>query len=332
MNAVVEKLRASKGLGFGGASIGNLRSPVSEQEAFDCVLSAARADVAFLDTAPQYGLGLSEHRIGTALRMLGADVNRPLISTKVGLLLRSSFEAQTGHRFVDTLPFSISFDYTYDGIMRSVEDSLHRLGLNRVDVLYIHNINRERHEPDLLRRLFRTATTEGYQALSELKDAGVTAAIGIANNTPEMCCLFIDEIEVDIVMVANGMSLIDQSALDELIPKCVRSGIGVVAAAPFCSGILASNQPATSTFRNEPPTAEILERVHQIRSVCDEHGIPIQAAALQYPLKQKNAVAVATGFRAGSEIDESNRWIAHPISDEFWTHLYRDAGIRQPFT
>lgn len=330
MNEVVRRIAAGSGLGFGGASIGNLQVALPEEQAVACALAAARGGLAFLDTAPQYGLGLSERRVGAALRMLGREEARPIISTKVGLVLRPTFEPQFGHRFVDASPFAISFEYSYDAIMRSVEDSLQRLGLNRVDILYIHNINPERHAPELLETLYRSAVTEGYRGLRELRDAGITDAIGIGNNSPDMCCRFVDDIDVDIVMVASGLTLIDQHGLDELVPKCRAKGIALVAAAPFCSGVLVSDEPQASTYHNDSAPPQIVEQVQRIRSLCADHGIPVPAAALQYPLRQIGAVAVATGFRDAAEIEQAKRWVDQPIPDEVWQDMYSAAAVRDP--
>lgn len=314
-------------LGFGGAPLGNLYAPIDDATALATVRHAWDLGIRHFDTAPLYGQGLSEHRIGHVLR------DRPrgdfVLSTKVGRLLSPDPDApEAQHGFVGALPFAPRYDYSYDATMRSLEDSLQRLGLARLDIVYIHDIDRFTHG-DAQPQRFREAMAGAYKALEALRSAGAVEAIGLGVNEWEPCRDALRHGDVDGFLLAGRYTLLDQSALGELLPLCVSRGAGVVIGGPYNSGILATGAVPGARYNYAAATPEILTRVGRIEGVCRHFDVPLKAAALQFPLGHPAVLAVIPGARSPQEVEENVALLNAPIPREFWSAL-KSAGLIGP--
>ena len=303
---------------MGCAPLGNLYRALPEARAAALLAAAWDAGFRFFDTAPHYGQGLSERRLGDALRTRSDFV----VSTKVGRLLRPAGYVRTREGFVSPMPFEAVYDYSYDGVMRSYEDSLQRLGLHRIDVLLMHDIGRRthgaRHEA-----LFSVAMRDGYRALEELRANGDVGAIGIGANETEVCLAALDAGDWDCFLIAGRYTLLDQAALVALLPACTAHGVAVVIGGPYNSGILASgvgrNTAACYDYGPAPP--EIVERVRRLEATCDAYRVPLKAAALQFPLAHPAVAAVIPGIDSVARLNETLRLMRMAIPAEFWTAL-----------
>jgi D-threo-aldose 1-dehydrogenase len=309
-------------LGLGCATLGGTRIPVSRQEAEAIARAAWDAGVRYVDAAPYYGFGQAERAVGDALR----DEPRDdwVLSTKVGRLLRPFPRAapEPGRRH--PLPFGVAYDYSYDGIMRSHEDSLQRLGLARIDMLYVHDIGRYQHgeaHPGLM----RTLRDSGYRALETLKSSGAVRAFGIGVNEREVLLEALEWGDWDAFLLAGRYTLLEQAPLDDLLPKCLERGTSIVVGGPLNSGILAGRD--TWNYRAAPP--EIVERVNALRAVCDSHGVPLAAAALQFPLAHPAVAAIIPGPRNADELRTNLALFQQPIPAALWDDL-RQAKLLHP--
>lgn len=305
-------------LSLGAAPIAGLYEPVAEADARATVRRALARGMRYLDTAPHYGTGLSERRVGIAL----ADAPRSsfLLSTKVGRRLEplapGARPATRG--FADGLPYTAIWDWSRDGIRRSLADSLDRLGLARVDIVYLHDP--DRHERDVY--------AHAYPALAELRAEGVVRAIGVGMNRADMLARFVRRLDLDVVLLAGRYSLLDQRGLDELLPACLRAGVGAVVAGVYNSGLLADPRPG-ARFDYAPADAALVERALRLAEVCEAHGSSLKAAALQFPFGHPAVVSVLVGCRSAAEVDENCDRFARPLPGALWTDL-RDAGLLPP--
>jgi D-threo-aldose 1-dehydrogenase len=314
-------------LGFGAAPLGNLYRPVSEGDAREAVRSAWGAGIRYFDTAPLYGHGWSERRLGDALRRQPrGDL---VLSTKVGRLLlpREPAAAERGV-FAETLPFAPMFDYSFEGTWRSLEDSLQRLGMQRIDIAIIHDVSPRWHGADLDRR-FGEAMDGAYRALDSLRSEGIIRAIGVGVNDADVCLRFAEAGDFDCFLLAGRYTLLDQSALDRLLPVCLDRGIGVVIGAPYGSGILATGSVPGATYFYQPASPEILERTRRLEAACARHGVPLAAAALQFPLGHPAVASVIPGLRSPAEVRASVEGLALPIPPALWQEL-RAEGLLHP--
>jgi D-threo-aldose 1-dehydrogenase len=294
-------------LGVGSTALGGMFGPVSEAEAQATLHAAAEAGLRYFDTAPQYGHGLAEQRVGRALHALGRE--RFVLSTKVGKLLG---------------PADIEFDYSRAGVLRSFEASLERLALERIDMLFIHDVNRKYHGARVDER-YREAMAGAIPALAELRRAGTVKAIGVALNDADICARFVREAEIDAVMLPARYTLLDQSAAAELLPLCEARGVAVLVAAPFDSGILATGAGGGGRYQYGPPPREVVERVQRIESVCRRHGVALAAAALQFPLAHPAVVSVVAGMRSPQEVEANLALMRADIPEAFWRDLQKDS-------
>jgi D-threo-aldose 1-dehydrogenase len=315
-------------IGLGTAPLGNLFAPVAEDAAVETVRRALALGVRYVDTAPHYGNGLGEHRVGAALRGVARETF--VLSTKVGSLLSADPAApRDQHGFVGVLPFRQRFDYSRDGALRSVEDSLQRLGLARIDIALIHDIDAFTHGAKAQPRRFREAMEGAYPALARLKAEGTVGAIGLGVNDARVCLDALAHGDFDGFLLAGRYTLIDQSALAELLPACERRGVNVILGGPYNSGILARGAVAGATFDYHPAKPAILARVRALTQVCAAFDVPLQAAALQFPLGHPAIPTVLPGARSAAEVEANLRFAAHPIPREFWQAL-RDARLLAP--
>ena len=318
-------------LGLGCASLGNLYRTVSDAQARETVQRALDANLRYIDTAPYYGFGLSERRVGDVLRRQPRDDY--VLSTKVGRLLRPGAVAdeQTGrHGFHSPMPFEPVYDYSYDGIMRSYEDSLQRLGLDRIDILYIHDIGQVTHGDDNT-RLFRVAMESGYKALDELRNAGQVRAFGLGVNEYEVCEEALEYGDFDCFLLAGRYTLLEQGALDTFLPKCEARNASVIIGGVYNSNVLAlgskSEQPLYYNYEPAPPP--IIDKVRRMETVCDEFHVALPAAALQFPLACPAVASVIVGMGNPQRVARTLELFAAPVPAEFWQAL-RDKGLLHP--
>lgn len=300
-------------MGFGAAPIGNLYRPIDDATASDAVTAAWDGEIRYFDTAPHYGLGLSERRLGSALR--GRPRDQYVVSTKVGRLLEPN-PSPTGSD-LDAGGFAVPDslirlrDYSHDGVLRSIESSLGRLGLDRVDIVYVHDP--EDH--------MDSATSEAIPALIELRDQGVIGAVGAGMNFVEPLRRFVAETDVDVLMVAGRWTLVDQSA-ERLLADCQGANVAVVAAAPFNSGLLARPRPAADArFDYDTAPEDVLEAARSCARACERRGIELPVAAIQFPLRHPAVASVVTGMRTQAQVDGNISWMSARIDERLWTEL-----------
>ncbi|MGW7299914.1 aldo/keto reductase [Streptomyces sp. NPDC054829] len=299
-------------LGLGAAALGNLYTEVTEEEAHAAVDAAWEAGIRYFDTAPHYGLGLSERRLGTALRDRPREQYR--ISTKVGRRLEPSARGgdDRAHGFAVPATHHRVWDFTADGIRRTLDAGLERLGLDRVDLVYLH-------DPD---DHAEVAFREGYPALERLRSEGVVGAIGAGMNQAGMLTRFVRDTDVDTVLCAGRYTLLDRTALDELLPAAQERGVSVVIGGPFNSGLLADPGPgATYNYTRAP--AELVDRALRMRRLAERHGISLRAAALAFCASHPAVTDVLVGARSAAEVRDCAEQFATPVPDAFWQELDR---------
>jgi D-threo-aldose 1-dehydrogenase len=317
-------------LGFGTAPLGNLFRPLSDDDARATLAAAKEAGFGYYDTAPFYGFGLSERRLGDALR--GRDA---VLSTKVGRLLRPVAgpvdERVVRHGYATPMPFEPVYDYSYDAIMRSFEASQQRLGLARIDILYIHDIGRMTHGDENTARTAELTKGRGLKALEELRAAKRIAGFGIGVNEIDACLEVMDNARLDVILLAGRYTLLEQNALDVLFPRCEAAGTAIVVGGPYNSGILAvGTKTAAPLFYNyEPAPADVIAKVRAMEEVCDSHGVPLAAAALQFPLAHKLVVSVIPGLDSPARVAQTLALYRHVIPAELWRDLKADGLLRE---
>jgi D-threo-aldose 1-dehydrogenase len=294
---------------FGGAPIGGLYAPVSDEAAAGTLAAAWDAGIRAFDTAPHYGAGLSERRIGNFLA--GRPRYSFTVCTKVGRrLVPADGDVQGAEGFYDTPPLTRVRDYSRDGVRRSLEQSLDRLGLDRVDIALIH-------DPD---DFMEQAAGEAYPALAELRAQGTVRAVGAGMNSAAALAWLVDRCDLDCVLVAGRYTLLDQSAADVLFPLCQRRGVAVLAAGVFNSGILAGpGDGATYDYAPAPPG--LLARARRMRDICARYSVPLPAAALQFTLRHRAVTAAVIGARSAEEITADTSYLSTPIPHALWAEL-----------
>jgi D-threo-aldose 1-dehydrogenase len=279
------------------------------------------AGLRYFDTAPLYGLGVAEHRLGACLRSV--DRRSLVLSTKVGRLLQPVARGAAPGVCSGASPFEVAFDYSYDGALRSLEHSLQRLGTNAIDIVLIHDVNR-RWQGDLVEQRYREAMEGAHRALCDLRAAGTIKAFGVGVNDCDILLRFAADGDFDCFMLAGRYTLLDHTALDALMPECERRGIAVLMAAPFNSGILATGARPGATFFYADAEHEIVERTRRIEAVCATHQVAIAAAALQFPLAHPAVASVVTGMRSKDEVVANLAHCRATIPSEFWIELKKE--------
>lgn len=313
-------------IGLGGAPMGNLFQPVADADAAATVDAAWAAGLRYFDTAPLYGHGLGERRMGAALRSRGRD--EFIVSTKVGRLLVPDAAADGG-AYVQVPPLRPVFDYSRDGALRSVEASLERLGLDRIDILLIHDIDAFTHGPEEQARRYREAMTGAYPALDGLRRAGTVGAIGLGVNDWRVCTRAAEDGDFDGFLVAGRYTLLEQEPVETFLPICARRGIGVIAAGVFNSGILATGPGADAMYNYQLASPEIQGRAGRIERVCRAHGVALAAAALRFPLMHPAVTSVVLGMRDADEVARNMALARQPIADGLWRDLKAE-GLLHP--
>jgi D-threo-aldose 1-dehydrogenase len=308
-------------IAFGAASIGNLYTEVDDATAADAVDAAWESGMRYFDTAPHYGLGLSERRLGAALR------SRPrgeyIVSTKVGRLL-VPIELTAGDRDLDN-GFDVPRDhervrdYSRDGVLRSIESSLERLGLDHIDIVLVH-------DPD---DHYREAVDGAFPALEELRSQGVVRSYGAGMNQSAMLADFVRVTNLDVVMLAGRFTLLEQGALDDLLPAALERGVSVIAAGVFNSGILAQPTPSRDAHYDYAPVSrEVFDRVSQIAEMCRQHGVTLPEAAMHFPLMHPAVATVCLGARSRGHIERNAQQIGVAIPESLWSSLEAEGLLR----
>lgn len=304
-------------LGFGAAPVGNLYREVPEKEAIDAITAAWDGGIRYFDTAPHYGLGLSERRLGLALA--GQGRGSYVLSTKIGRLLRPNPSPQGK----DTEGFDVpddlyrARDYSRDGVLRSIEESLQRLDTDRIDIVYIH-------DPD---DYWAEAVQGAVPTLSALRDEGVIGAWGAGMNHSQMLHRFVTETDIDVVMLAGRYTLLEQGAAADLLPACEKHEVGVVNVGIFNSGLLSKERPASNaTYNYAPAPQELLDRANLLADICDSHGTTLPAAALQYPYRHPAVTSVVLGMRTPEQVKQNLDLAAQTVPEALWDDL-REHGL-----
>ena len=293
---------------FGGAPIGGLYAPVSDEAAAQTLAAAWAAGVRAFDTAPHYGAGLSERRVGAFLA--GQPRAEFAVSTKVGRRLVPDADGERAAEFWGTPSLTRVRDYSCDGVRRSLEESLQRLGLDRVDIALIH-------DPD---DFLAQAADEAYPALADLRAQGVIGAVGAGMNDSAPLAWLLERCDFDCVLIAGRYTLLDQEAAAGLFPLCLDRGVAVLAGGVFNSGVLA-DPVQDARYDYAPASAEVLAQARRLRAACARHGVPLAAAALRFTLRHPAVTAAVVGARSAAEITADAGYLDAPIPDALWTEL-----------
>lgn len=310
-------------LGFGGAPLGLVGDRITEHQAASIMGRAIDGGVRYFDTAPLYGHGLSEKRVGAVLRELPRDSF--VLSTKVGRLLVPREQGERVARSSDREPFAIRYDYSFDAVRRSMEASLDRLGLDRIDILLCHDIDTWTHG-DGQPGIFEAARQGALPALRELREQGVVRAIGLGVNEWQVCSRVMDMMEVDCFLLAGRFTLLEQEPLDTFLPKCLERNVSIIIGGPYNSGILATDDRGRATYDYRPAPDDLWHRAQAIRRMCEAHGVDPRAAALRYPLRHPAVAAVIPGVSAIAEVETNLDLLAREIPDALWRDLAQ-AGL-----
>ncbi|MDE0965881.1 MAG: aldo/keto reductase [Candidatus Latescibacteria bacterium] len=317
-------------LGFGGAPLGELFDPVSESEAQETLQAAWDAGIRYYDTAPFYGYGKSEHRLGHFLRQ--QERKDFILSSKVGRVLTATRDLDSFDKggWIGGLPFDYRFDYSYDGIMRSWEDSLQRLGLSSIDVLLIHDLDSFFHDSEQrFSAHLNQLITSGWRALDELRSQGLIKAVGTGLNRMGALPRLIDAVDLDLSIVAMPYTLLDQEVLEEEFPLCEEHGVRIVIGAVFASGILVSGPTEGARYAYNTASPEILDKTRRIQEVCQRHDVPLPAAAMQFPLGHPLVSAIIPGAMEPSHIQTNAKWFQHEIPADMWAELKTEGLLRE---
>ena len=307
-------------LGFGGAPLGELFKKVEILQVEETLNQAYDSGIRYYDTAPWYGHGLSEHRLGHMLRQKMSK--EFILSTKVGRVY-SPFKGDStdfdGSPWIGGLPFKCCFDYSFEGLERSYIDSTLRLGLNQIDILVIHDLDYRYHRKTVQQKLKELES--GVEWLNKMKDSGLIKSFGAGINDMQMMPVLMELFDLDFFLVAMPYTLLDQGPLEDIFPACKKREIGIIIGSPYASGVLAAGSKYKSTYGYVPPDNEILKKVKSIESICKEYDVPLKAASLQFPLFHPLVASVIPGVLDREEVLENIQMIRHPIPSEFWLDL-----------
>lgn len=306
-------------LGFGGTPFGNLFRATDEGQLRAAVDLAWDAGLRYFDTAPQYGGGLAEIRLGKALR--GRPRDDYAVSSKIGKLLVPTADGKApAGIFEHGLAMDLAFDYTADGVKRSIEASLTRTGLDRLDVVLIHDVNRKYHGEARWEK-YAEARDGACKALERLRAEGVIKAYGPALNDVDVNLKFLAEADIDCIMLPGRYTLLDRSAEPDLLAGCATRGVSVLIAGAFDSGILVTGAKPGATYDYRPAAPEIMARVALLEQACAHHGVPLAAAALQFPLRHPAVASVVTGMSSPAEVDANLSFMRTPVPEGLWREL-----------
>ncbi len=315
-------------LGFGSAPLGGLYADVPLAQALEVLETAWDLGIRYFDTAPMYGLTRAEHLVGHLLRERDGS---HVLSTKVGRLMTTE---RAGRRLPPSppknpldpgwwngLPFREVFDYSYDGVMRSFDDSQQRLGMDRLDILYVHDIGRVTHA-DLHEHHWGALTKGGgFRALQELKAAGDIKGFGLGVNEWEAIRDALEETDLDICMLAGRYSLLDRDAAETFLPLAERRGVALALAGVYNSGILAAPRDGRKKFNYADADAKVVARVEALRGVCDDYGVPLAAAAIRFPMRHPAATCIVIGAKTAAQLKQNAEWFDTDLPDSIWADL-----------
>ncbi|WP_029623789.1 aldo/keto reductase [Sphingomonas sp. PAMC 26617] len=311
-------------LGMGCAGIGNLYRAVDDRVADETVAAALAAGIGYFDVAPHYGFGLAETRLGEALATHDPH-GRALVSTKVGRLLEPTADAAVErHGFVAAPALEPVFDYTHDGVLRSVEASRARLRRDRIDLVFVHDLGTVTHGSEAARHM-ADFVAGGYPALWRLREAGEIGGIGLGVNEVAVCHDLLDRVALDVILLAGRHTLLEQGA-GGLIDRCRATGTQLVIGGPYNSGILVEGSRAASHFNYAPPPPAIVARVAELERICATFAVPLPAAALHYLLRDPSVACVIPGLVGAAQVADTLRYAAWPIPDALWDAL----GVSEP--
>jgi D-threo-aldose 1-dehydrogenase len=299
-------------LGLGGAPLGGNFVNLGYAQAEELIQAAKNMGIGYFDTAPWYGFGRSERVMGDVLRD-----SEYILSDKVGRLLAPGpVKNPADFGMVNPLPFNVVYDYSYDGIMRAYEDNLQRLGLDRIDILLVHDIGEFQHGHDHVKH-FKDLESGGYRAMDELRSAGLIKAIGLGVNENKVCLDALAIGDWDVFLLAGRYTLLEQTAIDTLFPACRKAGTSIICGGPFNSGVLVGRD----TWNYAKAPKDVIDKARKLSDIADEFGIPIAAAALQFPLGDEIVCSVIPGPRDKGELEQIITWFKIPIPTEFWATL-----------
>jgi D-threo-aldose 1-dehydrogenase len=316
-------------LGLGGAPLGNMYRAFSDAQAEATVRASYDAGIRLFDTAPLYGFGLSEHRLGAALRDKPRDSF--VLSTKVGRMLEPRHPSSLDHgQFEGSLPFAEVYDYGYDGVMRSIEDSLQRIGTYRIDILLVHDLDVWTHGSEEARvERIQAFMAGGYRAMLKLREEGTVKAIGAGVNETAACQDLAERGDFDCFLLAGRYTLLEQAPLDGFLPLCERRNIALLIGGAYNTGILATGAVEGAYFQYAPAPPEIMARVRRIEAVCARHDVRLPTAALQFPLGHPAVASVVVGMRAQSEVAMNREIFASDMAADFWAELKAEGLLRE---
>lgn len=315
-------------MSFGAAPMGNIFRTITEQESRAMINCAWEAGITCYDTAPMYGHGLSEARVGESLRWKNRDDY--VLVTKVGRVLHPKPRKDIDFTpWVDGLPFEMAFDYSYDGVMRAFEDSNQRLGLERIDVALIHDIDVFTHGEEQQKIHFATAMDGAYKALEELRTNGHVTAIGVGVNEAEVCHAALKHGDFDGFLLAGRYTLLEQGGLDDFLPLCQERNAFVLVGGGFNSGILATGAKPGAKYNYAPAPDHIMERVANIEKVCDNYNVPLPAAALQFVVAHPVVPSFVAGVRTTEQLQQNMDWMNVEIPTDFWKTLKQQNLLRE---
>lgn len=312
---------------FGTAPIGNFLKEIDEQTADAMVQTSWDAGVRFYDTAPMYGHGLSELRTGHSLRW--KKRSDYVLASKVGRLLKPAKRSDINFApWANAAPNELVFDYSYDGTMRCFEDSLQRLALESIDILFIHDIDRFT-RGDEQPEVFRQAMDGCWKALEKLRSEGLVKAIGVGVNEWEVCHEALKQRDFDAFLLAGRYTLLEQEALEGFLPLCVERGAAVLVGGGFNSGILATGAVPGAKYNYSPAPQHVMDKVAKIEAVCKEHNVPLPAAALQFVVAHPAIPSFCAGTRTVQQLKQNLAWFSHPIPSDFWADLKKRGLLRE---
>lgn len=317
-------------LGLGCGPFGNMMRAMNDTDATETVASAIDAGISYFDTAPSYGFGLSEKRLGQALTAVGSE--KTVISSKVGYDLRTiAPSVQTSKLWVDTPGMAAEYDFGRDAVLRSIDASLSRLGVDSLDMVAIHDpdgaVKVGAGEDPYSKSHFKEAMDGAFPELASLRNQGVIKAIGVGLNQWQMLCDFAIAGDFDYFLLAGRYTLLDQSSLARLMPICEERHISLVIGGPYNSGILATGAVDGATYNYSPASAAVMDKVSKIQAVCDRYGIPLPAAALRFPLLHPLVASTIPGARSPAEVVGATEMLSIQIPDDFWEELKAEGLI-----
>lgn len=314
-------------IGFGAAPLGDLYSRLDDATAIGAVTTAIQTGITLFDVAPLYGHGLAEHRCGTALRREPRDAF--VLSTKVGRWMDPSKGKGDGSGYIGGFPHTAVIDYSYDGTMRSFEQSLLRLGLDRIDILLIHDVDVWTHGADAIERRFADAMNGAYRALERLRGTGAITAIGVGVNEADMCERFAHAGDFDVMLLAGRYSLLEQPALHGFLPTAERKGLGVLLGGVFNSGILATGARPGAHYNYSVAPPAIMQRVKRLDAVCIAHGTKLADAALHFPLAHPAVSSLVLGATSDQEVRRNIESLSRKIPAGLWSD-FKAEGLIDP--